>query len=80
MCFFGSLILEGIKWKSKASTSANFMNYILGDMIKTQDEVIGKPVEDGIIFSIPNARGRKALSRCSKKEIRNFPDGDLISF
>ena len=41
------------------------MDLVFGDMIKTQDEVIGKLVEGGRIFSTRNTRGRKVISRFS---------------
>ena len=65
---FARLILAYCKWKSKSSTNENFnkfMNLVFGDMIKTQDEVIGKLVEGGRIFSTRNTRGRKVISRFS---------------
>jgi hypothetical protein len=65
---FGRLITAYTKWKSKSSTNENFnkfMDVVFGDMIKTQDEVIGKLVEGGRIFSTRNTRGRKVISRFS---------------
>jgi hypothetical protein len=65
---FARLILAYCKWKSKSSTNENFnkfMDLVFGDMIKTQDEVIGKLVEGGRIFSTRNTRGRKVISRFS---------------
>ena len=65
---FGRLILAYIKWISKSSTNENFykfMDLVFGDMIKTQNEVIGKLVEGGRVFSTRNTRGRKVISRFS---------------
>ena len=78
---FGRLISAYAKWKSKSSTNENFnkfMDLVFGDMIKTQDEVIGKLVEGGRIFSTKNTRGRKVISRFSvltdetKNQIQGF--------
>ena len=78
---FGRLISAYAKWKSKSSTNENFnkfMNLVFGDMIKTQDEVIGKLVQGGRIFSTKNTRGRKVISRFSvltdetKNQIQGF--------
>ena len=65
---FGRLILAYIKWISKSSTNENFnkfMDLVFGDMIKTQNEVIGQLVEGGRVFSTRNTRGRKVISRFS---------------
>ena len=78
---FGRLISAYAKWKSKSSTNENFnkfMNLVFGDMIKTQNEVIGKLVQGGRIFSTKNTRGRKVISRFSvltdetKNQIQGF--------
>ena len=65
---FGRLILAYTKWISKSSTNENFnkfMDLVFGNMIKTQNEVIGKLVEGGRIFSTRNTKGRKVISRFS---------------
>ena len=41
------------------------MDLVFGNMIKTQNEVIGKLVEGGRIFSTRNTKGRKVISRFS---------------
>ena len=78
---FGRLILAYTKWISKSSTNEKFnkfMDLVFGDMIKTQNEVIGNLVEGGQIFSTRNTRGRKAISRfsvlsdSSKNKIEGF--------
>lgn len=65
----------------KSSTNDNFnkfMDLVFGDMIKTQNEVIGKLVEGGRIFSTRNTRGRKVISKFSvltdetKNKIQGF--------
>lgn len=65
---FGRLINAYTKWKSKSSTNENFnkfMDLVFGDIIKTQNEVVGKLVEGGRIFSTRNTRGRKVISKFS---------------
>ena len=82
---FARLILAYCKWKTKSSTNENFnrfMNLVFGDMVKTQDEVIGKLVEGGRIFSTRNTRGRKVISRFSvlTDEIKNKLEGFHIQY
>ena len=82
---FGRLILAYTKWKSNSSSNENFnkfMNLVFGDMIKTQDEVIGKLVEGGRIFSTRNTRGRKVISRFSvlTDETKNKLQGFHIQY
>ena len=82
---FARLILAYTKWKSKSSTNENFnkfMNIVFCDMIKTQDEVIGKIVEGGRIFSTRNTRGRKVISRFSvlTDETKNKIEGFHIQY
>ena len=82
---FGRLILAFIKWKSKSSTNENFnkfMDLVFGNMIKTQNEVIGKLVEGGRIFSTRNTRGRKVISRFSvlTDESKNKIEGFHIQY
>ena len=78
---FGRLINAYTKWKSKSSTNENFnkfMDLVFGDIIKTQNEVVGKLVEGGRIFSTRNTRGRKVISKFSvitdetKSQLKGF--------
>ena len=65
---YGRLIAAYAKWKSKSSTNEcfnKFMDLVFGDMIKSQEEVVGKLVEGGRIFSTRNTRGRKIISKFS---------------
>ena len=65
---FGRLISAYIKWKTNASKNENFnkfMNIVFNNMIKKQDEVIGKLEEGTRIFSTRNTRGRKVISKFS---------------
>ena len=65
---YGRLIAAYAKWKSKSSTNESFnkfMDLVFGDMIKSQEEVVGKLVEGGRIFSTRNTRGRKIISKFS---------------
>ena len=65
---YGRLIAAYAKWKSKSSTNEcfnKFMDLVFGDMIKSQEEVVGKLVEGGRIFSTRNTRGRKVISKFS---------------
>ena len=65
---FGRLISAYIKWKANASKNENFnkfMNIVFNNMIKKQDEVIGKLEEGTRIFSTRNTRGRKVISKFS---------------
>ena len=78
---YGRLISAFTKWKSKSSTNESFnkfMDVVFGNMIKTKDEVVGKLVEGGRIFSTRNTRGRKIISKFSvltdatKNQIEGF--------
>ena len=63
---FGRLILAYIKWKTNSSTNENFnkfMKIVFNDMIKKENEVIGKLEEGTRIFSTRNTRGRKIISK-----------------
>ena len=51
---YGRLIAAYAKWKSKSSTNESF-----------KEEVVGKLVEGGRIFSTRNTRGRKVISKFS---------------
>ena len=41
------------------------MNIVFNNMIKTNNEVVGIPVEGGRVFSTRNSRGRKIISKFS---------------
>ena len=63
---FGRLISAYIKWKTNSSKNENFnkfMKIVFDDMIKTENEVIGKLEEGTRIFSTKNTRGRKVISK-----------------
>ena len=63
---FGRLISAYIKWKTNSSKNENFnkfMKIVFNDMIKTENEVIGKLEEGTRIFSTRNTRGRKVISK-----------------
>ena len=82
---FGRLILAYTKWKSKSSTNEKFnkfMDLVFGNMIKTQDQVIGKLIEGGRIFSTRNTKGRKVISRFSvlTDESKNKIEGLHIQY
>ena len=82
---YGRLINAYTKWKSKSSTNESFnkfMDLVFGDMIKTQNEVVGKLVEGGRIFSTRNTRGRKIISKFSviTDETKNQIEGFHIQY
>ena len=63
---FGRLISAYIIWKSKLSKNEDFnrfMHILYNKMIKTNNEVVGTPVENGRVFSTRNTRGRKVISK-----------------
>ena len=63
---FGRLISAYIKWKTNSSQNESFnkfMKIVFNDMIKTENEVIGKLEEGTRIFSTKNTRGRKIISK-----------------
>ena len=63
---FGRLISAYIKWKTNSSQNENFnkfMKIVFNDMIKTENEVVGKLEEGTRIFSTKNTRGRKVISK-----------------
>jgi hypothetical protein len=65
---YGRLIYAYLIWKSKLSNNDNFnkfMNIVFNKMIKTNNEVVGIPVEGGRVFSTRNARGHKVISKFS---------------
>ena len=65
---FGRLISAYLIWKSQLSKNENFnkfMSVLFTKMIKTNNEVVGTPVEKGKVFSTRNARGRKVISKFS---------------
>ena len=82
---FGRLILAYTRWKSNSSTNENFnkfMDLVFNKMIKTQDEVIGKIVEGGRIFSTRSSRGRKVISKFSviTDESKNNIQGFMLEY
>jgi hypothetical protein len=82
---FGRLILAYSKWKSNSSQNGNFnkfMDIVFNKMIKTQDEVIGKLVEGGRVFSTRNTRGRKIISKFSviTDDSKNNIQGFLLQY
>ena len=82
---YGRLINAYTKWKSKSSTNESFnkfMDLVFGDMIKSQNEVVGKLVEGGRIFSTRNTRGRKIISKFSviTDETKNQIEGFHIQY
>jgi len=82
---FGRLISSYLKWKSKSSTNKNFnkfMDILYNKMIKTNDQVIGVPVEGGRVFSTKNARGRKIISKFGvlSDEKKNALNGFLVQY
>ena len=65
---YGRLIYAYLIWKSKLSNNEHFnkfMNIVFNKMIKTNNEVVGIPVEGGRVFSTRNARGYKVISKFS---------------
>ena len=65
---FGRLISAYLIWKSHLSKNDDFnkfMSVLFNKMIKTNNEVVGTPVEKGKVFSTRNARGRKVISKFS---------------
>ncbi len=65
---FGRLIHAYLIWKSKISKNElfnKFMDIVFNKMIKTNNEIVGTPVEGGRVFSTRNARGYKVITRFS---------------
>ncbi len=65
---FGRLISAYLIWKSKLSKNEDFNKFmfiLFNKMIKTNNEVVGTPVEGGKVFSTRNSRGRKVISKFS---------------
>ena len=65
---FGRLISAYLIWKSKLSKNEDFnkfMSTLFNQMIKTNNEVVGTPVEIWKVFSTKNDRGRKVISKFS---------------
>ena len=65
---YGRLISAYLIWKGKLSDNESFnkfMDILFNKMIKTNNEVVGEPVEGGRVFSTRNCRGRKIISKFS---------------
>ena len=65
---FGRLIRAYLIWKSKISKNEHFnkfMQTLFEEMIKTNNEIVGIPVEGGRVFSTRNSKGRKVISKFS---------------
>ena len=82
---FGRLIDAFIIWKSKISKNEyfnKFMYMLFEEMIKTNNEVVGIPVEGGRVFSTRNSRGRKIISKFSvlSDEKKNALKGFYIQY
>ena len=82
---FGRLISAYLLWKSKSSKNPSFnkfMDILFNIMIKTNDEVIGIPVEGGRAFSTRNAKGRKIISKFGviSDENKNALNGFIIQY
>ena len=82
---FGRLISSYILWKSKSSKNENFnifMDILYNKMIKTNDQVIGEPMEGGRVFSTKNAKGRKVISKFGviSDENKNALNGFYIQY
>ncbi len=82
---FGRLIAAYIIWKSKLSKNTDFnkfMDILFNEMIKTNNEVVGTPVEGGRVFSTRNSRGRKVISKLSvlSDEKKNAIKGFYIQY
>ena len=82
---FGRLISAYLLWKSKSSKNENFnkfMDILFNKMIKTNNQVIGEPVEGGRVFSTRNAKGRKVISKFGvlSDENKNALNGFYIQY
>ena len=65
---YGRLISAYLLWKSGLSKNENFNKFmflLFNKIIKTNNEVVGTPVEGGRVFSTRNIRGRKVISKFS---------------
>ena len=78
---YGRLISAYLMWKARLSKNESFNKFmfiLFNKMIKTNNEIVGTPVEGGKVFSTRNARGRKVISKFSvlsdekKKCIKRF--------
>ena len=82
---FGRLINAYIIWKSKISKNQNFnkfMDILFNKMIKTNNEIVGTPVEGGRVFSTRNSRGRKIITKFCvlSDEEKNSINGFCIQY
>ena len=65
---YGRLISAYLMWKARLSKNESFNKFmfiLFNKMIKTNNEIVGTPVEGGKVFSTRNARGRKVISKFS---------------
>ena len=81
----GRLISAYSLWKSKISKNESFnkfMNILFNSMIKTNNQIVGTPVEGGRVFSTKNSRGRKIISKFSvlSDEKKNAIKGFYIQY
>ena len=82
---FGRLISAYLIWKTKISTNESFnkfMNILYNKMIKTNNEIVGIPVEGGRVFSTRSSRGRKVITKFSvlSDEKKNALKGFCIQY
>jgi len=65
---FGRLISAYCIWKERLSKNENFNKFmfiLFNKMIKTNNDIVGEPIEGGRVFSTRNAKGRKVISKFS---------------
>jgi len=82
---FGRLINAYLLWKSEISKNEDFnkfMDILFNQMIKTNNQIVGTPVEGGRVFSTRNSRGRKVISKFSvlSDEKKNALKGFYIQY
>lgn len=82
---FGRLIQAYIIWKTKISNNESFkkfMDILFNKMIKTNNQIVGTPVEGGRVFSTRNSRGRSIISKFSvlSDEKKNVLKGFHIQY
>ena len=82
---FGRLIGAYLIWKSKTSKNEHFnkfMQILFEEIIKTNNEIVGIPIEGGRVFSTRNSKGRKVISKFSvlSDEKKNAIKGFYIQY
>ena len=82
---YGRLISAYLIWKAKISKNESFnkfMNILFNKMIKTNNEIVGIPVEGGRVFSTRSSRGRKVITKFSvlSDEKKNALKGFYIQY